>query len=331
MSPQCQACETAAYDCIEPCDNAESPYRLCSDCHHRLHARTLRPREWYNLAKRHGWRQFLLHDDFYDEDGSASQPDGEVESPELHPAPTLKEVSSDPLLLFNFTVTRWWLEEPVADAWRCHPPEAVLPVISRQFAETLNIYVRAVALSVASIVGTPAERFVEYAWGEYPDGVKLRPLAKASASCLSQPEGIARVIAALATLSDQEVRLSVSCLSYFHSPAALAWIEANISSPVTEDWGRLAAASDLDWPRMVQWLERGRPLSLAALDALAAIIRPQTPFLRDYSPRLNGLPNTQTLELVLRRHAERDPAPRVKMTTNFILGNVNALIEGSRE
>lgn len=62
MTDFCQACEIDPPDIIEPCDDETSPYHVCSACHDRLHARALRPVEWYNLAKRHGWWQFLLHD-----------------------------------------------------------------------------------------------------------------------------------------------------------------------------------------------------------------------------------------------------------------------------
>ena len=89
MPQLCEARECAAAQTVEPCDDANEPYHLCVACHQRLHARALRPFEWYNLAKRHGWYQFLLHDDFYDEDGTASQPEDGVECPGDFSAPSL--------------------------------------------------------------------------------------------------------------------------------------------------------------------------------------------------------------------------------------------------
>jgi hypothetical protein len=67
MSQPCQACETAVAEIVETCDDEHEPYHVCASCHGRLLARALRPLEWYNLAKRHGWFTYLLHDDFYDE------------------------------------------------------------------------------------------------------------------------------------------------------------------------------------------------------------------------------------------------------------------------
>src|SRR5258707_12116757 len=39
------------------------------------------PLEWFNLAAKHGWRKYLLHDDFYDQDGTADVPKIESYSP----------------------------------------------------------------------------------------------------------------------------------------------------------------------------------------------------------------------------------------------------------
>jgi hypothetical protein len=96
MTSVCEVCETAASDATEPSGDEAAPYHLCSACHRRLLARALRPIEWYNLAKRHGWWQYLLHDDFYDDDGAASQPECDVESPNLYPEPALDAVANDP-------------------------------------------------------------------------------------------------------------------------------------------------------------------------------------------------------------------------------------------
>jgi hypothetical protein len=96
MNSACEACEQAAWEVTEPTHGEGAPFRVCAACHRRLHEQALRPREWYNLAKRHGWWPYALHDDFYEEDGTACQPDGDVELPDLYPAPTLGEVSRDP-------------------------------------------------------------------------------------------------------------------------------------------------------------------------------------------------------------------------------------------
>lgn len=66
------------------------------------------------------------------------------------------------------------------------------------------------------------------------------------------------------------------------NPATVAliekwWEECEPDTPVTGDWGLLAAASQVDWLTLRQWMNRGRPLSLLALDALAEYASTRVP------------------------------------------------------
>src|SRR6266508_5431218 len=77
MDPEerrCEACRMRAVDDVIESDEPNQPYQLCSACAHRLQTLSLRPREWFHLAALHGSRKFLLHDDFYSEDGTALVP-----------------------------------------------------------------------------------------------------------------------------------------------------------------------------------------------------------------------------------------------------------------
>lgn len=56
------------YQAIDECYFLEKETML------RLIARNLRPEEYFALVKLHGEECFLLHDDFYTEDGIAMQP-----------------------------------------------------------------------------------------------------------------------------------------------------------------------------------------------------------------------------------------------------------------
>jgi hypothetical protein len=114
-------------------------------------------------------------------------------------------------------------------------------------------------------------------------------------------------------------------LGYFHSQEALDWIELHICEPITDAWGYLAAASHLDWPRVERWLKTGRPLSLVAIDALRAIIRPQSAFLRAYGPRLHHPPTRELLVQTLTAYADRDRVPRVQQRTAGVLLHAEVL------
>jgi len=326
MAQLCEACEQAKAETVEACDDAKEPYHLCSACHHRLHARSLRPREWYNLAKRHGWYQFLLHDDFYDEDGVADQPEETVERPKDFSAPSLVDVSNNARALLDFSITRWRLREDTVTAWLALRHSDVRLALSERFAATTNVAIRATVLEICALVlREHAEEFVRYAWGEYPDKVDLNSLAQASAACLPFREGFERVVSILSSLEDRQKRDAAFCLSYFHASETLDWIEQNIFEPITESWGYLAAASKIDWTRVESWFDRGRPLSLVAIDTLLAIANPQSPFLRAYKPRLLQPPKPERFKKTLTDYAARDRVPRVQQRIDALLRCTTAM------
>jgi hypothetical protein len=206
----------------------------------------------------------------------------------------------------------------------------VLNALSERFGSTSNVGIRSRVLEIcASALREVGADFVRYAWGDYPATVSLPALAQASAACLSFRDGFSRVTAALAERDGSQRRDLMFSLGYFHAPEALDWIEQNIVEPITEAWGSLAAASQMDWPRAERWFERGRPLSLVALDALAAIVRPQSPFLRTYGPRLHQAPTRERFIQVLLAYADRDRVPRVRQRTVGLISHAETLTDGA--
>ena len=324
-STHCEACELMPQTIVEPCDDEDCPYRLCEACHDRLMARSLRPIEWYNLAKRHSWSRHLLHDDFYDEDGTASQPEQDVVDAASRPAPPLSKVAGEAETLLDYSITRWHLDEDTNAAWKAIPAGAVLSAISKRFTSTGNQDIRSACLQVAALTqGATGADFVRYCWGEYPS-VDLISLAQASAACLPFREGFDRVTGALAQSEGSQKRDLMFALSFFRSTEALDWIEREIFEPITESWGYLAAASDLDWQRIEAWFSTGRPLSLVAIDALGSIVRPMTLFLRKHSPTLRDRPSFDTFSSVLTDYMERDPVPRAQQRIEGLLKHANTL------
>lgn len=309
----CQACELELSTVVESSDSADAPYLLCVTCHRRLLARALRPLEWFNLAKRFGWWQFLLHDDFYDEDGIATQPEEAIEDAGRLPAPSMTEAARDVESLLDYTVTRWQIEESLTATWTLVSPSDVKSTLERRFAIAANSGVRATVLDVASIaLKSAGAEFVRSAWKQYPKDIELSPLVRASAACLPQDEGFALSVEAIDRLSGRAKRHAMLSLSYFQSPAALTWIEKNIDEPTTDEWGNLAASSGLTWPRITEWLAKGRPLSLIAIDALLAIAEPRTPFLKSISPPLLQPPRKEEFVSALSDYIGRDDVPRVR-------------------
>lgn len=103
----CQACKIRQVEVIEKCDDEIQPYELCNECHKRLLSYSLRPIEWYNLASIHTFNKFLLHDDFYEDDGVATQPEEDVEGIEDLIAPSLDDVKENIESLIDFCIAKW--------------------------------------------------------------------------------------------------------------------------------------------------------------------------------------------------------------------------------
>jgi hypothetical protein len=304
----------------EPCDSAAAPYRLCTACHARLNSRSLRPREWYNLAKRFGWGQYLLHDDFYDDDGEAMQPKEGVENPTAFPIPSIAEVTGTAELLLDYSITRWRLSDEIVIAWRRLESRLVLEALERRFRLAVNEGVRSVILELAAIVlKDAAADLVRSAWDRYPREVGLHSLIRASASCLPFAEAFASAISALEALPLRKQRDAMLSLSYFQSPAVLDWIETQACEPTTGAWGNLAAASGFSWSRAMKWLRLGRPCSLVAIDALCAIANPRTPLLRSIQPILLEAPCAAELRNALFDYAKTDDVPRVRQGIESVL------------
>jgi len=273
----------------------------------------LRPSEWFNLAGKFGWWQYLLHDDFYDDDGTASQPEDAVEAAELHPCPTLPQVSNDCDRLLDYTTTRWRIEDQLAAAWCKLPATQVQRVVAERFSTAPNSGVRSACLDVLAIaLKTSAGDFVAEVWRKHKDRVDISSLFRATAACMPIEQGFAIASAMVESLEERERRHAMVALSYFQTPRALQWIERHAAEPTTDEWGNLAAASCLSWPDVRSWLGLGRPLSLIAIDALRAIADPKTPLLRALAPALLRPPTATEFLRTIEDYEALDPVPRVR-------------------
>jgi hypothetical protein len=79
MKPEkmkCEACRKTEHQWVltDTMDDSVS-YFVCSNCLFRLNTLNLSKKQFRNLIKSgHDQSEYLLHDDFYDEDGQAMQP-----------------------------------------------------------------------------------------------------------------------------------------------------------------------------------------------------------------------------------------------------------------
>src|SRR5258705_1463871 len=327
MKISCQACRSALVETTVESDELERPYEVCWTCAERLGTRSLRPLGWYNLACSHGQSQYLLHDDFYDDDGAACQPEGDVVDAELFPAPTLEAVSGDIEGLLDYVSTRRIIEGPVIEALSCHNHESILRSLQMRLASKPSLEVRSIAYEIcARVLGRTAEGWVREEWKSFSPTL-LFDLAQASAACLPSQEGYGLVLNALTGVPSKDLVRAAAALSWFRSAATLDWLDHNVSYPFVDDWGRVAAMSHLTWERVAKWLAFGRPLSLVALDALLACWHYSTPILNQFAPKLLAPAPVKEMTTVLERYLISDPVPRVRKGIASIVGNWEQICE----
>lgn len=323
----CEACQKNEMNVVEASDEPKQPYQLCRQCHERLLTYSLRPIEWYNLAVLHSSKQFLLHDDFYGEDGQAFQLEEDVVITKSEKAPTLQAVRRDLVSLLDFSITRWFLEDDVIDALKQHDQQRILDAVQRRFDQTHHVEVKSRMLEItADVLGTSAAGWVRELLDQ-ADEEFLYPLSWAAASSLPVDEGLQRTLDKLKSVSEKELPLEAFiCLHRFRSNKILDWMESNCTH-FHDQWGSLAAVSYPTWERMKSWLNKGRPFSLIALDTMANCAKGNRPALvEQYSPKILKTDKNE-VEKILNEYYQKDHVPRVKMKVSKILENKQDIFE----
>ena len=327
----CQACRNNSVDVVDDCDNANYPYRVCDQCHNRIVNLALRPREYFNLASQHGMT-YLLHDDFYDENGVACQPGIKVDDNPSLSFPELNDLH-DLKSLVDYAVVQWWLTEEVVDSFEKFSKDAILDELDTRINANRTLSSRIYELA-AKTIGRHAGYWILEEW-ELRSQDTFLLYADALAKCLSLEHGFQLFSAQLEKI-EQPSKLSQSMtgLIHFQSKLGLSWIENNIKrvSNISDSWGYVAVASEFDWGTAKKWLEHGRPLSLIALDALAncattSTAQNSTIWLRDNPQKLLRPATIAEMNEILMRYGKCDQVPRVRSNINFIIANWDDILK----
>ena len=323
---QCEACRINQVAVTNTDDDPTQPYQLCAECNSRLVGFALRPLEWFNLAAKHGPNKYLLHDDFYDDDGTAYQPEIPVDDASLLPAPKLSDIDRDLPRLLDMAITQWFLADDVVDAFSDHDAKAVLDALMVRTDSSQNAWVESTCLQIcARSLGPIAAEWVRSRYGQSPD--LLYWWVAAAAACL--PSDDAWDSATKAIAQSQNVREDAQSLGWFRDDRTLDWIEEQLpilELPVTQDWGRLAAISRLTWSRTESWLALGRPLSLVALDAMVSCYHYDTMNLKRIQPKLTAEVAESYISEALDRYLASDDVPRVSLAIAKVKSNLANIV-----
>ncbi len=319
--PLCQAHRTHPAEIAHEAEPGVS-FQLCKAAARSVKREELTPLEWFNLAGLHTAFAGPLAEAFYDEEGRAAHPvRGGL------PAPRLDQVRHDLDRLLDFAFSRRSSAQaaPLVTALREHPPGALLEALGRRvtaYAANAAVPITAAELA-AKALRDGAAGFVRALWGEHGRG-EIGGYVEALSLSLPAAEARRILMDALQQMDPRQRQENVHLLAHLRSADTLDWLETNVTSPVTETWGRIAACSQLSWPRVCAWLSRGRPLSLVALDGLLEMRGPSPgrgEGMNRNPPRLLEAPALEEARWVLDDYLRRDNVPRVRNTVAAILAH----------
>lgn len=120
-------------------------------------------------------------------------------------------------------------------------------------------------------------------------------------------------------------------LAYTGNPAAIDWIDANVGSPVAGAWGVAAALLGTPWPRILDWLQRGGPHRLMALDTLYAYRKPavnMSPLEQIAAPVLPQAPARADLDAALAACLAASATPRIQAAVSAITSHAGEILRG---
>ncbi len=169
LSVVCEACETRRALRPQPERIPEDTYQLCRHCSVRLERLSLRPLEWYNLAKRHGPYGQVLGAEYYSPGGIALMSHDEMEEgPHILPAPALRDVAHDLHLLWDHTFTRREIGPKLLAAWRRHPKTNVAALLAKVWDSRQDSHAREHLLTLCrDVLGRAGADFARRAWEDY--------------------------------------------------------------------------------------------------------------------------------------------------------------------
>jgi hypothetical protein len=125
----------------------------------------------------------------------------------------------------------------------------------------------------------------------------------------------------------------IHALTWVRGERVLQWIERNAAPPISYEWGTAAACNRPTWNRLSKWLDRGRPLSLVALDALKNCrgFDPDDEWMagifKEESPKIRGRISLRAVRKKLEQYLRVDPVRRVRKAVDTVLASLDKIFE----
>jgi hypothetical protein len=326
----CPSCQKRKIESVKDHENNGFQYSLCLKCEERLINYALRPIEYFRLKAFYG-DTHLLHDDFYDEDGTACQANQSLGFFKGKSFPKLKELKTLKDLIDLATVV-WEIDKPLKESINKYTNEEIEEELIKRLEERPYLKQDIIRITSKVINGT-SSTFVKSLWTNRNNEEALIEYAELLANSFKGNEGVLDYLSQLDKIeSGKELNEQVGGLIFFKSPKIISWIENSAAriKNITDVWGTVSALSDIDWDTIIKWMDNGRPLSLVAIDALSEYATDQHTLNR--SPlsryRIKGLPQPPENKVIIdsiNNYLQIDGVTRVKQRVQYIESNINKI------
>ena len=326
----CPSCQKRKIESIKDHENTGFEYSLCNNCEDRLLHLSLRPIEYFRLKAFYG-NTYLLHDDFYDEDGTASQPKKplgifkEKSFPKLQDLKTLND-------LIDYAIVVWEIEKTLKERINNYSNEEIEIELKKRLEE--RPFLKFDIIQVASkVINGTSSPFIKSLWISRNQNDSIIEYAELLANSFSGDEGVLEYLSQLDKIeSEKELNEQVRGLMFFKSPRIINWIEysAYKIKNIPNVWGTVSALSDINWATIQKWIDKGRPLSLMAIDALSEYATDQNTLNKSHlsQKRIIGLPDPPEKEVIIEtvnNYLHIDNVTRIKQRVKHIESNIEKI------
>jgi hypothetical protein len=297
-----------------------------------LISRALRPLEYFNLTAKHGMT-YLLHDDFYEENGEACVPEIKVKVEKSLAFPNFDLIKTDQEKIIDYSIVLWWLDDKLVNELKKFDKSKVLDSLRQRIKENRGLGYRLYELA-ARVLGSTAADWIREEW-KFRNLDNLDNYSECLAKCLPLSEGFYYFTDELDKIENQNIfSEKLNGLIHFQTDLTLDWIEKNINrvKNISSSWGYLAVASKFDWMRAKKWLALGRPLSLVALDTLVncsvtSETLNSTIWLKENPQSLLYPDSIDKMNKILDDYKEKDNVTRVRNSVEKIKNNWDKILK----
>lgn len=320
----CDSCELDT----ATCKWEDLPVSLCEACKNLLENTALRPDMWFRLARIIGPNHYILHDDFYNEDGYPYAPEVKIDNNEYKKYIIQRGGPyADESDFINDILTRYLVNEEEIIISKSLNPSILFKLAAKEISETDVEEFRYTAYQIMGILPSTDQinKFIHERW-EKDKNEYWGAIARCAIRHLPESEALNLIRSSLLKEEWQYPNDCLEVLTGFQSKDAIlifSEVVAHRKLALAQNLGAYLRACNPQWSIIKKFIKSGRPMSLPAIDCLWVEDSPQ--YNRYFSRRKLTPINVDKTELteILVEYLKQDSVPRVKKAVISIFEKYN--------